>query len=226
MRGDESIPDDMFSYVRPEQRVPADHPLRPIRTLVDEVLRDLSPRFARLYAKTGRPSIPPEKLLRALLLQTLYSIRSERQLMEQLDFNILYRWFVGLSLDAPVWDVTVFTKNRERLLSGDIAQAFFAAVVAQAQARQLLSPEHFTVDGTLIEAWAGLRGPGQSHGGLPWRAALECDPCLDDRSGGAADAQRSGPGSQAQLPRACPDGEPAWAGGRRPRDSGDGHCGA
>jgi len=157
MRGDESIPDDMFSYIRPEQRVPADHPLRPIRTLVDEVLRDLSPRFARLYATTGRPSIPPEKLLRALLLQTLYSIRSERQLMEQLDFNILYRWFVGLSLDAPVWDVTVFTKNRERLLSGDIAQAFFAAVVKQAQARQLLSPEHFTVDGTLIEAWAGLK---------------------------------------------------------------------
>ena len=157
MRGDESTPDDMFSYVRPEQRVPADHPLRPIRTLVDEVLRALSPRFTRLYAKTGRPSIPPEKLLRALLLQTLYSIRSERQLMEQLDFNILYRWFVGLSLDAPVWDVTVFTKNRERLLAGDIAQAFFGAVVKQAQARQLLSPEHFTVDGTLIEAWAGLK---------------------------------------------------------------------
>jgi transposase len=157
MRGDESIPDDMFSYVRPEQRVPADHPLRPIRTLVDEVLRELSPRFARLYAKTGRPSIPPEQLLRALLLQTLYSIRSERQLMEQLDFNILYRWFVGLSLDAPVWDVTVFTKNRERLLAGDIAQAFFAAVVKQAQTRQLLSPEHFTVDGTLIEAWAALK---------------------------------------------------------------------
>jgi len=157
MRGDESIPDDMFSYVRPEQRVPADHPLRPIRTLVDEVLRALSPRFARLYAKTGRPSIPPEQLLRALLLQTLYSIRSERQLMEQLDFNILYRWFVGLSLDAPVWDVTVFTKNRERLLAGDIAQAFFTGVVTQAQTRQLLSPEHFTVDGTLIEAWAGLK---------------------------------------------------------------------
>ncbi|HSD33765.1 MAG TPA: IS5 family transposase, partial [Gemmatimonadales bacterium] len=157
MRGDESIPDDMFSYVRPEQRVPADHPLRPIRTLVDEVLRALSPRFARLYAKTGRPSIPPEQLLRALLLQTLYSIRSERQLMEQLDFNILYRWFVGLSLDAPVWDVTVFTKNRERLLAGDIAQAFFTGVVTQAQTRQLLSPEHFTVDGTLIEAWASLK---------------------------------------------------------------------
>ena len=156
MRGDESIPDDMFSYVRPEQRVPADHPLRPIRALVDEVLRELSPRFARLYAKAGRPSIPPEQLLRALLLQTLYSIRSERQLMEQLDFNILYRWFVGLGLDAPVWDVTVFTKNRERRLAGDIAQAFFAAVVRQAQTRPRLSPEHFTVDGTLIEAWAGL----------------------------------------------------------------------
>ena len=235
MRGDESIPDDMFSYVRPEQRVPADHPLRPIRTLVDEVLRDLSPRFARLYAKTGRPSIPPEKLLRALLLQTLYSIRSERQLMEQLDFNILYRWFVGLSLDAPVWDVTVFTKNRERLLAGTSPRPSSRAVVQQAQARQLLSPEHFTVDGTLIEAWAGLKSftrrdtvpppgrSGQSHGGLPWRAPLECHPCLDDRSRGAADAQRPGPGSQAQLPRACPDGEPAWAGGRGPRDAGHGH---
>ena len=210
MRGDESIPDDMFSYVRPEQRVPADHPLRPIRTLVDEVLRALSPRFTRLYAKTGRPSIPPEQLLRALLLQTLYSIRSERQLMEQLDFNILYRWFVGLSLDAPVWDVTVFTKNRERLLAGDIAQAFFGAVVKQAQARQLLSPEHFTVDGTLIEAWAGLksftaarhhspdaRRSRQPHGGFPWRAPLECHPCLDDRSRRAADAER--PGREAKL---------------------------
>ena len=157
MRGGDSIPEDMFSYVRPEQRVPADHPLRPIRALVDEVLREMSRRFARLYAKTGRPSIPPEQLLRALLLQMRYSIRSERQLMEQLDFNILYRWFVGLSLDTPVWDVTVFTKNRERLLAGDIAQAFFAAVVKQAQTRQRLSPEHFTVDGTLIEAWAGLK---------------------------------------------------------------------
>jgi len=157
MRGDDRQPGDMFSYIRPEERVPADHPLRPIRTLVDTILRELSPQFARLYAKTGRPSIPPEKLLRALLLQALYSIRSERQLIEQLDFNILYRWFVGLQLDDPVWDVTVFTKNRERLLAGDVAQAFFDAVVGQAQARQLLSPEHFTVDGTLIEAWASLK---------------------------------------------------------------------
>jgi transposase len=157
MRGDDQHPDGMFSYRRPEERVPADHPLRPIREMVGVVLRELSPEFARLYPKTGRPSIPPEKLLRALLLQLLYSIRSERQLIEQLDYNLLFRWFVGLSMDDPVWDPTVFTKNRERLLRGDIARAFFERVVAQAQARELLSAEHFTVDGTLIEAWAGLK---------------------------------------------------------------------
>jgi len=157
MRGDDRHPDGLFSYIRPEQRVPADHPLRPIREMVDPVLRELSREFARLYPKTGRPSIPPEKLLRALLLQVLYSIRSERQLMEQLDYNLLYRWFVGLSLDDAIWDATVFTKNRERLLAGDVARAFFERVVAQAHARHLLSAEHFTVDGTLIEAWAGLK---------------------------------------------------------------------
>jgi transposase len=157
MRGDDRHPDGLFSYIRPEQRVPADHPLRPIREMVDTALGELSPEFARLYAKTGRPSIPPEKLLRALLLQLLYSIRSERQLMEQLDYNLLFRWFVGLSMDDAIWDATVFTKNRDRLLQGDIARAFFECVVAQAQARQLLSAEHFTVDGTLIEAWAGLK---------------------------------------------------------------------
>ena len=157
MRGDDRRPDTMFSYVAPEQRVPADHPLRAIRTMVDTALRELSPEFARLYPPTGRPSIPPEKLLRALLLQMLYSVRSERQLMEQLDYNLLFRWFVGLSMDDPVWDPTVFTKNRERLLRGDIARAFFERVVAQAQGRHLMSGEHFTVDGTLIEAWAGLK---------------------------------------------------------------------
>ena len=157
MRGDDRKPDALFSYIRPEQRVPADHPLRPIRDMVDTVLRELSPEFGRLYAKIGRPSIPPEKLLRALLLQVLYSVRSERQLMEQLDYNLLFRWFVGLSLDDAIWEVTVFTKNRERLLRGDIARAFFERVGAQAQARQLLSAEHFTVDGTLLEAWAGLK---------------------------------------------------------------------
>ena len=154
MRGDDEVPEPMFSYVLPEQRVPQDHPLRPIRAMVDAVLKELSPRFARLYAKTGRPSIPPEKLLRALLLQVLYSVRSERQLIEQLDYNLLFRWFVGLPMDAPVWDPTVFTKNRERLLQGDIAQAFFARVLEQARTRALLSAEHFTVDGTLVEAWA------------------------------------------------------------------------
>jgi transposase len=125
--------------------------------MVDAALRELSSEFARLYPKTGRPSIPPEKLLRALLLQLLYSVRSERQLMEQLDYNLLFRWFVGLSMDDPVWDPTVFTKNRERLLHGDIARAFFERVLAQAQQQHLLSTEHFTVDGTLIEAWAGLK---------------------------------------------------------------------
>lgn len=157
MRGDDRGPDAMFSYIRPEQRVPADHPLRPIRDMVDAALRELSGEFARLYPKTGRPSIPPEQLLRALLLPLLYSVRSERQLMEQLDYNLLFRWFVGLSMDDPVWDPTVFTKNRERLLQGDIARAFFERVLAQAQRQHLLSTEHFTVDGTLIEAWAGLK---------------------------------------------------------------------
>ncbi|MGH2610190.1 MAG: IS5 family transposase [Tepidiformaceae bacterium] len=157
MRGDDTQQGAMFSYLSPEQRVPQDHPLRPIRTMVDEALRALSPRFETLYARVGRPSIAPEKLLRALVLQVLYTVRSERQLMEQLDYNLLFRWFVGLNLDDPVWDVTVFTKNRERLLAGDVAQAFFAQVLAQARARHLLSAEHFTVDGTLLEAWAGLK---------------------------------------------------------------------
>ncbi len=144
----------MWSYIQPERRVPQDHPLRPIRAMVDQALKALSPRFALLYSHTGRPSIPPEQLLRSLLLQAFYSIRSERQLMEQLDYNLLFRWFVGLSMDNPIWDVSVFTKNRDRLLQGDVAQAFFEAVTAQAKAQGLLSAEHFTVDGTLLEAWA------------------------------------------------------------------------
>src|SRR5262249_13958702 len=130
-------------------------PLRTVRTMTDAALRELSPQFEAIYAANGRPSIAPEKLLRALLLQVLYTVRSERMLMEQLDYNFLFRWFVGLSIDDPVWDVTVFTKNRERLLKGEVAQGFFHAVVEQARAQGLLSDEHFTVDGTLIEAWAG-----------------------------------------------------------------------
>jgi transposase len=154
MRGDDPRHDAMFSYITPEARVRPDHPLRPIRRMTDVALARLSPRFDRLYSTTGRPSIPPEKLLRALLLQLLYSIRSERLLMEELDYNILYRWFVGLSLDDAVWDATTFTKNRDRLLEGDVADAFFAEVLAAIQAEGLLSDEHFTVDGTLLEAWA------------------------------------------------------------------------
>ena len=154
MRGDDQHTDALFSYLSPEQRVPADHPLRPIRRMTDEALTRMSSQFGRLYASTGRPSVPPEQLLRALLLQVLYSVRSERLLMEQLEYNLLFRWFVGLSMDDPVWVPTVFTKNRDRLLAGDIAQRFFEEVTAEARQVGLLSDDHFTVDGTLLEAWA------------------------------------------------------------------------
>src|ERR1700746_1851131 len=174
MRGGDGQQGGMFSYVLPERRIPADHPLRPIREMTDEVLRHLSRRFAGLYAKTGRPSIAPEKLLRALLLQVLYSVRSERMLMEQLEYNLLFRWFVGLGMDDAVWSPTTFTKNRDRLLDGDIAQAFFDAVLIHADAARLLSDEHFTVDGTLLEAWASQKSfrlrdqdPPAADGGNP-----------------------------------------------------------
>ena len=157
MRGQDDQQLGVFSYVSPEQRIPHDHPIRQLRVMADEALRELKPRFSRLYAKSGRPSIAPERLLRALLLQVLYSVRSERMLMEQLDYSLLFRWFVGLNMDDPIWDVTVFTKNRQRLLAGNIADAFFAAVLKQARQRNLLSDEHFTVDGTLLEAWAGQK---------------------------------------------------------------------
>jgi transposase len=155
MRGSDHQQSRMFSYISAERRVPKDHPLRAIRAMVDVALHNMAPQFDAMYAKMGRPSIAPEKLLRALLLQVLYTVRSERMLMEQLDYNLLFRWFVGMNIDDPVWDVTVFTKNRERLLSAEIAKNFFAQVLAQAHDRHLLSGEHFTVDGTLIEAWAG-----------------------------------------------------------------------
>jgi transposase len=147
----------MFSYVSLEARVPKSHPLRRMREMVDAALAELSPAFESLYSKIGRPSIPPEKLLRALLLQILYTVRSERLLMEQLDYNLLFRWFVGLGMDDAVWVPTVFTKNRDRLLEGEIAQAFFRQVLEQAKRQHFLSDEHFTVDGTLIEAWASQK---------------------------------------------------------------------
>ena len=157
MRGNDQQQNHIFSYLSPEQRVRKDHPLRAIRAMVDGVLKQLSPRFDKMYAKVGRPSIPPEQLLRAQLLQLLYSVRSERLLMEEIDYNLLFRWFVGLNADDEVWDATVFTKNRDRLSEADVAKEFLAQVVAQARTRGLASDEHFTVDGTLLEAWAGLK---------------------------------------------------------------------
>lgn len=176
MRGNDPKEGALFSYVSAEQRVPQSHPLRPIRQMVDQALTELTRQFDRLYAKTGRPSIAPEQLLRALLLQVLYSIRSERMLMEQLDYNLLFRWFVGLNMDDRVWDATTFTKNRERFLTGDIATAFFEKVLEQAGKAQVLSDEHFTVDGTLVQAWAsqksfrpredGPQAPGGDEGNV------------------------------------------------------------
>jgi transposase len=157
MRGHDLQQADMYSYLSPEQRVRENHPLREMRAMADEALASMSERFDGMYAKTGRPSIPPEKLLRAQLIQMLYSIRSERLLMEEIDYSMLFRWFVGMNLDEPVWDATVFTKNRDRLLEGDVAREFLGEVVAQAQVEGLTSDEHFTVDGTLIEAWASLK---------------------------------------------------------------------
>jgi len=174
MRGDDQQQDAVFSYVSLEQRVPGDHPLRAIRQMVDAALQELSVPFNELYANTGRPSIAPEKLLRALLLQALYGKRSERLLMEELDYSLLFRWFVGLGIDDEVWDATVFSKNRDRLIEGEIAARFFAAVRGQLQRSGLLSDEHFTVDGTMLEAWANRRSfrekadppeRGSGHGG-------------------------------------------------------------
>jgi transposase len=155
----------MYSYLSPEQRVPANHPLRSIREMTDRALKGLSRKFNAIYSATGRPSIAPEKLLRALLLQVLYTVRSERLLMEQLEYNLLFRWFVGLNLDEPVWVPTVFSKNRDRLLEGDIAERFFGEVLKQAREADLLSDEHFSVDGTLIEAWASQKSFQRKDGG-------------------------------------------------------------
>src|SRR5246127_3626728 len=188
MRGADQQQNHIFSYLSPEERVRKDHPLRPIRAMVDEVLQQLSRRLDAMYAKVGRPSIPPEQLLRAQLLQMLYSVRSERLLMEEIDYSMLFRWFIGLNLDDEVWDATVFTKNRDRLLEADVAKEFLGHVVEQARGKGLTSDEHFTVDGTLLEAWAGAKSfqakdkkqpppddPGQSHGELSWRGEVESD---------------------------------------------------
>jgi transposase len=180
MRGDEAEQGPMFSYISAAQRVPAGHPMRGIREMADVALKALSPGFDRLYSKVGRPSIPPEHLLRALLLQYFYGIRSERLLMEQLDYNLLFRWFVGLSMDDEVWDASTFSKNRDRLLEGEIAQRFLQAVLDQASAKGLTSDEHFSIDGTLVEAWASQKSfkpkRGDKEGGPQGR-----DPHVDFR---------------------------------------------
>jgi transposase len=191
----------MFSYVSPERRVPVDHPLRQIRKLVDAVLQEMSPQFSKLYSEVGRPSIAPERLLRALLLQIFYSVRSERLLMEQLDYNLLFRWFVGMNMDEEVWVPTVFTKNRERLLKHAIAESFFQRVLKLAEAH--LSDEHFTVDGTLIEAWASQksfqRKDGGCAGGEDFHGHKRSNQTHESKTDPDARLYRKSSGSEARL---------------------------
>ena len=220
MRGDDRQQSDLFIYGSLEERVPKDHPLRPVRAMADIALEALSPSFAELYSKTGRPSIAPEKLLRALLVQLLYSIRSERLLMEQLEYNMLFRWFVGLSMNEAVWNHAVFSKNRERLLEGEVANEFFAVVVEQARAMRLLSDEHFTVDGTLIDAWASHKSfrpkddrNDKDGGNFHGKQAPQRDARIEERSGGTAVSERAWQGSEAVLHGPCADGEPQRLGG-------------
>ena len=211
MRGTDQQQNHVFSYISPEQRVPRDHPLRPIRTMVDEILKELSPQFNKMYSKVGRPSIPPEQLLRAQLLQMLYSVRSERLLMEQMDYNILFRWFVGLNMDDEVWDATVFTKNRDRLLEAELAKKFLARVVAQARDKGWTSDEHFTVDGTLLEAWASLKSfqrkdkedasPPEDPGNpsVDFHGEKRSNQTHESKSDPEARLARKGPGKEAKL---------------------------
>ena len=211
MRGTDQQQNHVFSYLSPEARVRRDHPLRAIRAMVDTVLTQLSPRFDSMYAALGRPSIPPEKLLRAQLLQMLYSIRSERLLMEEMDYNLLFRWFVGLNADEKVWDATTFTKNRDRLLQADVAKEFLAQVVAQAGGQGLTSDEHFTVDGTLLEAWAGAKtfqakegkpGPPPDDPGnstVDFHGERRASETHESKTDPEAQLARKGPGKESKL---------------------------
>ena len=211
MRGTDQQQGHVFSYISPEQRVRKDHPLRPIRAMVDKVLKQLSPEFTKMYSKVGRPSIPPEQLLRALLLQMLYSVRSERLLMEEIDYNILFRWFVGLNLDDAVWDATVFTKNRDRLLEAEVAKEFLSLVVEQARGQGWASEEHFTVDGSLLEAWASVKSfqpknqkssPPPDDPGNPtvdYRGEKRSNETHESKSDPEAQLARKGAGKEAKL---------------------------
>src|SRR5947209_19923494 len=221
MRGDDAICGSLFSYIDLEKRIRPDHPLRVIRAIANAALKSLSGAFQKLYSPLGRESIPPERLLRALLLQAFYSIRSERQLVERIDHDLLFRWFVGLGIEDPVWDATTFTKNRDRLLEGDIAAQFLAAVLAQDKVKALLSSEHFSVDGTLLEAWASLKtfrpkdgsddppGPGR-NGARDFHG----EPRRNDTHISTTDRETRlfrkglGQGSAAVFYGPCPDGEP------------------
>ena len=214
MRGDDGICGNLFSYVDLEDRVRADHPLRVIREIANTALGVLSRDFARLYCGMGRPSVPPEKLLRAMLLQAFYSVRSERQLMERIEFDLLFRWFVGIGIDDPVWDHSTFTKNRDRLLEGEIAAKFLAAVLSQPRVKRLLSSEHFSVDGTLIQAWASMKsfkpklppdedgGRGSSGGRNPpadFRGETRSNDTHRSTTDPDARLYRKGPGMEARL---------------------------
>ena len=204
MRGDERRQPDLFLYGTLEQRIPENHPLRPVREMTDMALEALSKRFDEMYANTGRPSIPPEQLLRALLLQALYSIRSERMLVEQLEYNLLFRWFVGLGMNDRAWNHAVFSKNRERLLAGEVAAEFFACVVEQARTMRLLSDEHFSVDGTLIEAWASHKSfrpndGSDDDGEGGFRGSKRRNDTHRSRTDPEAKLYRKGAGQEAKL---------------------------
>src|SRR5258707_12045517 len=211
MRGNDQQQGHVFSYISPEQRVRKDHLLRPIHTMVDKVLQELSPQFNRMYSKVGRPSIPPEQLLRALLLQMLYSVRSERLLTEEIDYNKLFRWFVGLNLDDEVWDATVFTKNRNRLLEAEVAKDFLALVVEQAREQGWASDEHFSVDGSLMEAGASAKSfqrknqqgwPPPEDPGNPtadYRGEQRSNETHETKSDAQALLAREGAGKEAKL---------------------------
>jgi transposase len=210
MRGTDHDQGDMYSYLSPEERVRKDHPLRAIRELTDEILKRMSPLFDAMYAEGGRPSIAPEKLLRAQLLQMLYSVRSERLLMEEIDYSILFRWFVGLNLDDAVWDATTFTKNRDRLLEAAVAKEFLAQVVERARGARLISDEHFTVDGTLLEAWASLKSfrpkdskqdPPEDPGNptVDFHGQTRSNQTHESTTDGDAKLARKGAGKEAKL---------------------------
>jgi len=211
MRGPDIQQETLFSTVQPEQRVPKDHPLRPIRQMVNEALEALSPEFEQLYAREGRPSIAPEKLLRAQLLLIFYTIRSERLLMEQLDYNLLFRWFVGFSMEDKVWDHSTFSHNRDRLLEAQVAHQFFARVLRQAERAQLLSTEHFSVDGTLIEAWASMKsfrpkdedgppsGAGRRNREVDFHGETRCNDTHESKTDPQAKLLRKGKGREAKL---------------------------